>query len=341
MHPCDGRFNSCCSMIAVAIHPDICRRPFIFISDRNRIVPLLLVVAVQVQAVYGLDNNSEGFLDLVFRRRVQTLASVDDIIESLVNKLTALNQLDNTYFIYTTDNGYHLGHYGLIYDKRQPWETDVHLPLFVRGPGIPAGKSTDSLVSMPDISATILDIAGAAIPPQFDGSSILPFMTDSADSAAPVERQMVLVEYHGETGNGGGAGPASTNPCNRTGNTLLFCNPDGTYAWPPFWNGNPVCVCQDAANNTYSCLRVRNATSNFRFCEFTDSIGTVEYFDYVADPFELVNLAPTMDPTLQSALHTTLAAATSCKGTGACNAVLTSVISVPDVVASAASLSTQ
>lgn len=52
-----------------------------------------------VQAVYGLDDNSAAFADLVYRRRLQTLASVDDAIAAVVGKLTALGLLDNTYII--------------------------------------------------------------------------------------------------------------------------------------------------------------------------------------------------------------------------------------------------
>lgn len=61
------------------------------------------------QAVYGMDANGAAFADLVYRRRLQTLLTVDDMIESLVNTLQSLGVLDNTYILYTTDNGYHTG----------------------------------------------------------------------------------------------------------------------------------------------------------------------------------------------------------------------------------------
>jgi N-acetylglucosamine-6-sulfatase len=319
------------------------------------------------QAVYGLDANSAAFADLVFRRRVQTLQSVDDMIEAVVKKLSDAGVLDNTYIMYSTDNGCecgrgggekgwrptcaptfppalaltslpptlpadHLGHYGLIYDKRQPWETDVHLPFFMRGPGIALNSTSDVLVSMPDLAATVLDIAGVPIPSHFDGISVLPYVVASpaagsvsgggAPRAPPTPRQMTLVEYHGEVADGGGSDPA----CSKTRGTNLFCNPDGNYTIPPFFYGEPLCVCQDAANNTYACLRVHNASADFRYCEFADAVGTVEYFDYVTDPYELTNLAPTMAAPLKDALSAKLAAATHCVGTAACEAVLTSFI---------------
>jgi hypothetical protein len=128
---------------------------------------------------------------------------------------------------------------------------------------------------------------------------------------------MNLVEYHGEVADGG-SGPA----CARTAGSNLFCNPDGNYTLPPFFYGRPLCVCQDSANNTYNCLRVRNDTADFRFCEFADDVNKVEFFNYVADPFGLVNAAPSLDPTVHAALHERMAEAVACKGSAACNAIL-------------------
>ena len=54
-------------------------------------------------------------------------------------RLDELGELENTYVVFTSDHGYHMGTFALTIDKRMPYETDIRIPMMVRGPGISHG----------------------------------------------------------------------------------------------------------------------------------------------------------------------------------------------------------
>ena len=58
-------------------------------------------------------------------RRWRTLLSVDDLIEKVVHTLESYSLLNNTYILFTSDHGYHLGQFGMPLDKRLPYEFDI------------------------------------------------------------------------------------------------------------------------------------------------------------------------------------------------------------------------
>ncbi len=49
--------------------------------------------------------------------RLQTLAGIDELVDAMVTKLDSYGILQNTYFIFTSDNGFRLGHHSLQYNK--------------------------------------------------------------------------------------------------------------------------------------------------------------------------------------------------------------------------------
>lgn len=97
------------------------------------------------------------------------------MVGSLVRELEADGQLDNTFIFFTSDNGFILGQHRIQNDKRYPYEESVRTPLFVRGPGVPAGSKVEKLVINTDFAPTFAELAGASSPPA-DGRSFVPLL---------------------------------------------------------------------------------------------------------------------------------------------------------------------
>ena len=80
---------------------------------------------------------------------------------------------ENTVVLYSSDQGFYLGDHGW-FDKRFMYEESYRMPFMVRWPGvIKPGSINDRLVSNLDFAETFLELAGAKIPGDMQGRSLV------------------------------------------------------------------------------------------------------------------------------------------------------------------------
>ena len=112
------------------------------------------------------ENNAEG---------EETLIWLDDALGALLDKLEETGQLDDTVIVFFNDHGQSA--------KGSVYQGGVHNPSVVwRTGGWPVGPDSNALVSNIDFVPTLLDMAGAGIPPNVDGISFLPILENRATS---------------------------------------------------------------------------------------------------------------------------------------------------------------
>ncbi len=107
-----------------------------------------------------------------YRRRGRSLLAVDEMVQRLVTTLTDTGQLERTWIMFTSDNGYLLGEHRLK-GKITPYDEVVHLPLLIRGPGVKPGSSIEMEAANLDLAPTIADIGNAVPDRSIDGVSLL------------------------------------------------------------------------------------------------------------------------------------------------------------------------
>jgi N-acetylglucosamine-6-sulfatase len=134
----------------------------------------------------------------LYRNRLRSMLAVDEMIGRLVDTLEESGELENTYIVFTSDNGFHLGQHRLTSGKWTAYEEDIRVPLIVRGPGVPEGERLPHLVLNNDLAPTFAELGGAEAPPFVDGRSLVPLLTDDP---LPEEdwRQAFLVEALNES----------------------------------------------------------------------------------------------------------------------------------------------
>jgi arylsulfatase A-like enzyme len=228
-----------------------------------------------------LGSTAIAELDRIYRDRLRSLAAVDELVVGLLGELEARGQLESTFIIVTSDNGYHLGQHRLPAGKFTAFEEDVRVPLLVRGPGAARGASREHLVSQVDLAPTLAELGGARLAAPTDGRSFASILRPGAPSAANW-RQVTLLEQF------------TFRPAATAARGLL--EPPESLVSPGF-----------VEHPTYRGLR----GPGFKYVE---SAAGREFYDLRSDPLETSNAAASLSRADRAALASLVARLAACRG---------------------------
>ena len=236
-------------------------------------------------AMGQLDDDQIAELDADFRKRLDCTIALDAMVARVRAELVATGHDKDTYVIFTSDNGYHLGQHRMLAGKQTAFDTDIHVPLIVVGPGIPAGRKVDAVVSNIDLCPTFAELGGEDMSATADGHSLAALLADDVVDW----RKAVLIEHHFDDGKDDAIDG--------------IVDPDREVRLRGKNNANPP---------SYQAIRMQDAL----YVEYAN--GELEYYDIARDPEEITNLAPTMPLRKLNALHEAMTAIVNCHDSAAC-----------------------
>jgi len=243
-------------------------------------------------------------VDTLYRKRIQSLQAVDRAIETLYNTLKSDGQLDNTYIIFTSDNGFHLGNHRMPAGKQTAYEEDIHLPFVVRGPGVAAGKIALQMAGNIDLAPTMAAMAGVTPPDFVDGRSLLPVLLGHGPSTW---RSAYLVEHFNPAP--APATQAGPNPETQEPNDPDQL-PEGQYGDSIQATATPV--PSNLPTRVHQIPDFHGIRGNgYVYVEY--ATGEKEFYNLTNDRYELHNLASKLDPATRKALSDRLTLLVDCK----------------------------
>lgn len=261
-----------------------------------------------IQALPRLTEEQKESIDEKWRERALSLATLDRHVGEVWRAVRRTGQLDNTYFVFTSDNGYHLGEYRMAEGKSSEYDTDVRLPLGISGPGIKPGTLNRDVVGNIDLAPTFLDMAGVEAPATMDGNSILRLL--ARDPSVPKREFFFIQKGFARYAQPGEVGEPATRVAERNdANVEKFIATAGRGFRYVLYDGD----------NSEPTIGARINGNSFQ-------AGFEAFYDVRTDPHQVNNLAiedvAGLTPRQQQMLSRMQAATlrlADCQGAVACN----------------------
>ena len=212
-----------------------------------------------LRAFRPLSDADMASIDKDFRKRAQSVLAVDAMIGAVQAAVASIGEQNNTYFVFSSDNGYHMGEHRLRPGKMTAFDMDIRVPLIVTGPGVPAGATVEEIVENVDLCPTFSELGGMVPSASIDGRSLVPLLRGQK---VMDWRTAALIEHHGpvlDRGDPDLPAPRSGNPTNyeaiRGANSVYveYANGDKEY--------HDFATDPDELRNSFSSLSSEEQTA--------------------------------------------------------------------------------
>ena len=223
-----------------------------------------------------------------YRARAQAVESVDKLVADTEATLSREGIAKDTYIVFSSDNGLHLGQHRILDGKETAFDTDIRVPLIITGPGVPHGRVVPQVAQNVDLCPTFEQLGGAPIPATVEGHSLVSLLHPSG--SAPKWRTVALLEHHGDT--------QRSDP-----------DFDGAGSNPPTYNGIRI-----QARHLPGFIGPVDAT----WVEYDDAKHETEYYNDAKDPYQIDNIAGSLTKEQRATLHRILIGLHHCHSGAAC-----------------------
>jgi arylsulfatase A-like enzyme len=123
----------------------------------------------------NMEYNSIEFHKIARHGYYACVSYADALVGRILEKLDELGLREYTVVVLWGDHGWNLGEHN-YWSKHNLLHTSKHAPLIIRAPGLGKNIITDGIVELVDIYPTLCDLADIPLPPQLEGTSMVPLM---------------------------------------------------------------------------------------------------------------------------------------------------------------------
>jgi arylsulfatase A-like enzyme len=116
-------------------------------------------------------------------------ARLDAALAGFLEACEAKGWFEDAVVVLCSDHGEAFGEGGRLHHGRSLGDVLIRVPLWVRAPGWPAGKTIDASVSLLDVVPTVLDLCGLPLPEGGDGRSLVPLVLGREGGAPAVAEE--------------------------------------------------------------------------------------------------------------------------------------------------------